>query len=211
MNWLSSFLHPEKGYQKGQEQLDKYYNQAQGYQQPYNQNGQDQYNNLQSYIDNLMHPEKLQDEWVKNYTESESAKNAEGMAQQHGLDAASSMGLMGSSPALSAIQAGTSQIGLDDRQKYLDDLMQKYMQGAGLSQGIYNQGANTANGMSNNSMNMGQNSAGLAYGAENSGGNMFSNILGRAIPIGAGFALGGPAGAAAGAGLGNKWSLRGSK
>ena len=28
MSWLSSFLHPEKGYQKAQEQLDKYYNQT---------------------------------------------------------------------------------------------------------------------------------------------------------------------------------------
>ena len=39
MSWLSSFLHPEKGYQGAQGQLDKYYNEGQGYQQPYNQNG----------------------------------------------------------------------------------------------------------------------------------------------------------------------------
>ena len=41
MSWLSSFLHPEKGYKAAQEQLDKYYQQAQGNLQPYNQNGLD--------------------------------------------------------------------------------------------------------------------------------------------------------------------------
>ena len=204
MSWLSSFLHPGKGYEKGQEQLDKYYDQAQGYQQPYNQNGQDQYGNLQSYIDNLMHPEKLQDEWVKNYTESESAKNAEGMAKEHGLDAASSMGLMGSSPALNVIQSGTAQIGLDDRQNYLDNLMQKYMAGAGISQGIYGQGANAAGQMGQNAMTQGQNSAGMAYGKQNAGGNMLSGLIGAGIGA-AGSALGGPMGGA----LSKRWNLSG--
>lgn len=204
MSWLSSFLHPGKGYEKGQAQLDKYFNQAQGALQPYNQQGQEQYGNLQQYIDALMNPQKLQDEWAKGYTESESAKNAEAMAKEHGLDAASSMGLMGSSPALGAIQAGTTQIGLDERQNYLDNLMQKYLAGAGLSQGIYGQGANAATGMSNNAMNMGQNSAQMAFGKQNAGGSMFGNLLGAGLGL-AGSALGGPIGGA----LAKRWNLSG--
>lgn len=204
MSWLSSFLSPGKGYQAGQEQLDKYYGQAQGSLQPYNQNGQEQYGNLQSYIDNLMHPEKLQDEWIKSYTQSEASKNAQGMAQEHGLDAASSMGLMGSSPALNAIQAGTTQIGLEDRQNYLNDLMQKYMGGAGLVQGVYGQGANAAGQMANNSMTMGQNSAEMAYGQKNAGGNMLGGLLGAGIGA-VGSALGGPIGGA----VAKRWNLSG--
>ena len=127
MGWWDSLFHPEKGYQKGQEQLDKYYQQAMQQLQPYNTNGQQQYGNLNEYINNLMHPEKLQDEWVKNYKESEAAKNAENTAQEHGLSAASSLGLNGSTPALQAIQQGTSGIAAADRQNYLNDLMQKYL------------------------------------------------------------------------------------
>ncbi len=197
MSWLSSFLNPGKGYEKGQEQLDKYYNQSQGYLNPYNENGQQQYGNLQEYINNFMHPEKLQDEWVKNYKESESAKNAEGMAKEHGLDAASSMGLMGSSPALGAIQAGTTQIGLDDRQNYLDNLMEKYKAGAGLSQGIYGQGANAAGQQSQNANQMGQNSAQMSFGQQNAGGDTLGRLLGGA--------LGGPIGGA----LSKRWNLSG--
>ena len=206
MSWLSSFLHPQRGYQRGQEQLDKYYQQAQGNLQPYNQQGQSQYGNLNQYIQSLMNPQQLQNQWASGYKESDQAKNAQMMAQEHGLDAASAMGLMGSSPALGAIQQGTSQIGLADQQNYLNDMMQKYMQGAGLSQGIYGQGANSANAMSQNAMNMGNNSAGMAYGAQNAPGNMLSNAIGGIGTI-AGSALGGPIGGA----LASRWNLTGSK
>lgn len=191
MSWLSSFLHPGKGYQKGQEQLDKYYqqaqnyyNQGQGYLQPYNEFGQKAYGDINTAMQKLLNPGALQDEWIKGYSESDAAKNLEDTATQRGLNAASSLGLMGSSPALSAIQQGTSQIAAQDRQQYLDDLMQKYLSGIGIGQGIFGTGANAASGMSNNALNMGKNSmemgkdsAQLAFGKENAGGNMFSKLL----------------------------------
>lgn len=204
MNWLSSFLHPEKGYEKGQEQLDKYYGQAQGALDPYNQNGQQQYGNLNEYIKNLMDPAALQAKWTQGYSESPSAIQAEKMAQEHGLNAASSMGLMGSNTALNATQAGTTQIGLDDRQNYLDNLMKKYLAGAGISQDVYGTGANAASGMSNNAMNMGQNSADMQYGKQSAGGNMLSGLIGQGIGL-AGSALGGPIGGA----LAQRWNLSG--
>lgn len=183
MSWFSSFMHPERGYDKAQKVLEQYFNQSQGYQQPYNAAGQGQIGNLQSYIDRLMHPEALQDEWSRGYKESDAAKMNEEMARQHGLNAASSMGLMGSEPVLNAIQSGTSGIVAEDRQKYLDDLMQKYMQGAGLSQGLFNTGANTAGNMANNAMTMGQNSAQMAYNKENAGGDLLSKLLGTGAGV----------------------------
>lgn len=204
MSWLSSFMHPGKGYEKGQEQLDKYYNQAQGYQQPYNQNGQNAYGYYSGAMQKLLDPAALQDEWIKNYAQSESSKNAQGMAQEHGLDAASSMGLMGSSPALNSIQAGTTQIGLDDRQNYLDNLIQKYMAGTGIAGNIYGTGASAAGQMGQNAMTQGQNSAEMAYGKQNAGGNMLSGLIGQGIGL-AGSALGGQMGGA----LAKRWNLSG--
>ncbi len=204
MSWLSSFLHPGRGYEKGQEQLDKYYQQAQGNLNPYNQNGLGQAGNLNDYIKSLMDPAALQSKWAEGYQTSPAALQAEKMAQEHGLNAASSMGLMGSNSALNAVQSGTSQIGMEDRQNYLNDLMQKYMAGAGLSQNIYGTGANAANSMSNNAMNMGQNSAQMAYGQQNAGGNMLGGLLGAGVGL-AGSALGGPIGGA----LAKRWNLSG--
>ncbi len=210
MSWLDpfdiigaagDFMHPEKGYKKGQQQLDKYYQQGQGYLQPYNQFGQDAYGNLSDAMKKLLDPAALQAEWMKGYSESPTAKYTEGLAQEHGLDAASGLGLMGSNTALNAIQGGTTQIGLDDRQNYLNDLMQKYLAGAGIAGNIFNTGAGAANQMSNNAMNMGGNSAQMAFGQQNARGDLFGKLLGTGI----GALTGGAGGGAGGGG----WSFGG--
>lgn len=219
MGWLDSFLDPGEGYAKGQEQLDKYYgqskdlfNQAQASLQPYNQFGQNAYGNLSGAMQRLLDPASLEADWIKGYSASPSAINAEQLATQHGLDAASGLGLMGSNTALNAIQTGTSQIGLNDRQNYLDNLMQKYLAGTTIAGNIFNTGANAANAMSSNAMNfgrnamdMGENSAQMAYGQQNAGGQMLAGLLGAGIGA-AGSALGGPMGGA----LATRWNLAGS-
>lgn len=170
-----------KAYKKAQEQLQKYYQESQGYLKPYNQYGQDAYGDYSGAMKRLLDPAALQNDWVKGYTESESAKNAAELAKQNGLDAASSMGLMGSNTALNALQGGTSKIALDDRQNYLDNLMQKYLAGAGIAGNIFNTGANSANQMAQNAMNMGGNSAQMAFGQQAAPGNMMMNMMG-ALP-----------------------------
>ncbi len=183
MSWFSEFLHPGRGYKDAQKDLDKYYNQGQGYLDPYNQNGQDQYKNLQEMIDKLKNPAALRDEWEKSYKESDAAKNAESAATQHGLDAASSLGLNGSSSALSAIQAGTSGIAAEDKQNYLNDLMEKYMGATGLASGVYGTGAGAAGQQSTNSMNQGANTAQLTFGRKNAGGSRFGNMFGQGVGL----------------------------
>lgn len=207
MSWLSSFLHPEKSYEKAQKELDKYYQQGQGYLNPYSQNGMETYGKYSGAMDNLLDPSKLEDEWSKHYRESDIAQQDEAMGNQHGLNAAASMGLMGSSPALQAIQSGTAGIVAQDRQKYLEDLMKKYMTGIGIGQDIYGKGATAANSMSQNAMNMGQNSSQLEFNKNNAQGDMFGKLLGYGSGL-VGSALGGPIGGA----LANKmgWSTQGT-
>lgn len=211
MSWLSKMFHPERGYDKAQEQLDKYFGQAQGALDPYNQNGQGAYGDIQTAMKALLNPEALQNKWIQNYEESPAAKQAEALAQQHGLNAASGLGLMGSGTALDAIQTGKTQIGLNDRQNYLDNLMQKYLAGIGIGQNIYGTGANAATAQSGNAMNMGQNSAQMAFGKENAQGDLLSKLLGGGLGL-VGSALGGPIGGALGSGLAQKmgWSPTGS-
>lgn len=177
MSWLTSFLSPQRGYQHAQKQLEKYYDEAQGYNKPYNQNALDTYGGLSEAFNNLMHPEKLQDEWGKNYNLSDQAKQTQAMAGQQGLEAASSMGLMGSSPAIQAIQSGKASIGAQDKQNYMNDMMNKYMTGIGLGQGIYNTGANAAGQMSNTASQMGENTAQTSFGGQNAGGQAMNNMI----------------------------------
>jgi len=210
MGFFDDLFHPGKGYDKAQEQLNQYYNQGQGALNPYMQQGQQAYGQLSGAMGNLLDPAKLQAEWAKSYSMSPQAQQAQDMAQQQGLDAASSMGLLGSRTGLDAIQAGTSAIGAADRQKYLDDLMQKYTLGTGIGQNMYNTGANAAGQQSQNAMNMGQNSAQMAYGSQNAGNSMFGNLLGGLGTI-AGGVLGGPIGGALANKLSPGWNLTGGK
>lgn len=208
MSWLSSFLNPQGGYDKAQGQLDNYYNDAQGFEKPIAAQGQQAFNPLFNAMQGLLNPETLQNQWTQGYSESPQAQQAQELAKQQGLDAASSMGVMGSTPALQAMQAGTTQIALNDRQNYLDNLMQKYMAGAGIGQNIYNTGAQAAGQMGQNAMNMGGKSADMAYGKQNAGGDLFGKILGGTAGL-VGGALAGPVGGAVGGWLGNKLGSKG--
>jgi len=183
MNMFSSFMHPERGYEKGQEQLDKYYGQSQSYLQPYQEQGQEQYGNLQQAIQSLLNPSSLHDRWLQEYDQSEASKIAQARAMEQGNRAASSMGIMGSTPALQAMQAGGAEIGAQDQQRYIERMIQQYLQGAGLAQNIYGHGANAGNQMSQNAANMGNNSADMAYGKQNAPGQLFGNFLGSAANL----------------------------
>jgi len=177
MSWLSSFLHPGRAYEKAGNEYQKHYNEGQGYLQPYNENGQQAYGNLSGAMENLLNPQDLYNEWASGYQTSPAAQNAQGRAREQGAQAASSMGIFGSTPALQSIQAGTSQIGAEDFDRYMDNLMQKYVSGAQLAQGIYGQGGQAGNAMGQNANQMGQNSAQMAFGKQNAPGQMFNDLL----------------------------------
>ena len=58
MSWFTSWLHPDRGYKEANNVLTNAYNEGKGFQQPYNQNGQNQTNILQDLINNLTNPQK---------------------------------------------------------------------------------------------------------------------------------------------------------
>lgn len=177
-NYLDSFLHPERGYEDAQREARKYWEDAKRYQEPFMEHGLDQYGRLNEGIGRLLDPTKLQSDWASSYEQSPYAKRALEMNTGQGMDAASQMGLMGSSAALGNIQRGAGDIVARDRKQYMEDLMNKYMSGLGLGQNIYGIGASTAGNLGNQAMGLGGNMAGLAYGRANAPGNLLGGFLG---------------------------------
>jgi hypothetical protein len=191
MSWLSSFMHPGRPYQAAQDQMQQYYQQAQGQMQPFIQQGQQAGTQLGGAMQQLLDPQALQDKWMQSYETSAQAKNMQDQAQQSGLNAASSMGLMGSSPAMQALQQGSAQIGAQDRQSYLNDLMQKYQLGTGIGQNMYGTGANMAGQSAQQTQQMGENMGAAAFGRQGAGGDMFGNLLSAAGKLGTSWLTGG--------------------
>jgi len=179
---LSDWLHPGRAYKNAQGTVQQGYDTAQGQQQPYADYGTSAGGTLSEQLNKLMNPQGLQDEWNKSYETSEAAKQDMAQAQEQGLGAASSMGLMGSSSALQSIQSGAHNIMNKDRQQYLDDLMNKYKTGVGIGQGMYNTGAQTAGQMGQQSIQGAQDQANLGIGGSQAGANrigQFGSMIGN--------------------------------
>ena len=145
MSWLSDFLNPGKAYKQAGEVEQAGYNESKGYRQPFIENGVGAGNNLKDMLNKLMNPGKLQNEWSQGYETSPYAQQLQKQNQTQGLDAASAMGIGGSSAALSNIQKGSGDIVQKDRQNYMDDMMKKYMAAMGIGESMYGTGATTAN------------------------------------------------------------------
>jgi len=195
-NPINSFFNPGAAYSDASKKEDQYWNQAQGYAQPFINNGVNQGGILSNTENNLLDPGALEDKWSAGYQPSAYAQQMLKQNQGEGLDAASSMGLMGSSAALNNIQTGAGNIVNQDRQQYMNDLMQKYMTGIGIGQNIYGTGANMAGQMAQEAQKQGDTQAGLAYGEAAAPGALFGKLAGMGINMGLNYATGGLSGAA---------------
>ena len=171
-------MHPGGAYNAASNANKQGYEEGKGLRQPYMQQGTEAGGDLMEMLKKLMNPGALQDEWSQGYDTSASAKQDMNQAQSAGMDAASSMGLGGSNAALGNIQSQASDIGQKDKQKYMEDMMQKYMQAMGLGQGIYNTGAGMASQGAGAAQQFGENQAGLNFGKYNAGPNMLTGGAG---------------------------------
>jgi hypothetical protein len=176
-NMIHSFLNPQEGYQRAQRESQAGWNEAKGYQMPFLQHGEEQYAPLNEARGALMNPAELENQWASGYETSPYAKQLLAQNQASGLDAASSMGLLGSSAALGNIQQGAGNIVQQDRQQYLNDLMQKYMQAIGLGENLYGTGAAAGANLGRQAQEQGTTMANLGFGEKNSPGNLLENLI----------------------------------
>lgn len=175
-----SFLRPDKGYKDAMKQFQKAWEEAKGFGRPYVEGGHGQLPFLNNARDQLFDPAKLQGEWAEGYEVSPEALDLMRRMKELGMEDASSMGLMGSSAALENNQRTAGSIVASDRQRYMDDLMRKYMASIGIGENIYNTGAGVAGNMMNNAMQYGNNMGAGAFGKRNAPGQLFGQGAGMA-------------------------------
>lgn len=179
-NMLSSFVHPERGYDAAAAKQREYWDQAKGYQTPYMNAGTDQIGKLNDAQGKLLNPSDLLNDWMSKYKTSAFAQKSMDNAKEAGMSGASSMGLLGSSAALNNVQQSSSDIMNADRQQYLSDMMQKYMAGIGIGQNMFGVGANTAGNLGRESLEVGNDQGAAAYGSKNAPGNLLKDLLAMA-------------------------------
>lgn len=185
-NMISSFLHPEDAYRKAEQASQQGWQQAQDYQKPYWQGGLDQYGRLNQATGDLLDPASLQNKWAQSYETSPWAQRQLAGNLNQGQEAASSMGLSGSSAAINNIQTGAGNIQAQDRQAYMNDLMQKYMAGIGLGSSLYGTGAQAGANLGGQAMQQGENMAGLEFNRQRAPGQLLGQVGGAALNYWAG-------------------------
>lgn len=184
-------MHPGRAYKRAGEKEQAGFDQANQIRQPFIQNGITAGQGQMDYYNKLMHPEQLQDEWAKNYSQSEHAKNLIAQNQTNGLDAAAAMGQVGSSAALANIQKGAGDIASKDQQQYYDNLMQKINLGSNIGQNMYNQGSGQASQGASDAQQHGQWQAQNQYNKDTAGRDQFAQIMPFIIKMMEEYGLGG--------------------
>ena len=178
---VSSFFNQGAGYKSAANSVGQGWERAQNFLEPYQNAGLSEIAVLNKLKDQLLNPEQLQNQWASGYEQSPYAQQLLRESSAAGLDSASQQGLVGSSAALNNVTTSAGNIVSQDRQRYLDDLMQKYMQGIGISSGFYNTGVNTGNALASGALQTGQNLGSANLGAQNAGGEMLGKLLGLGI------------------------------
>ncbi len=205
---LESFFNPGKGFENAQQQAEKYYGQAQGFQQPYLQRGGQAGGILDQILAQYANPEQTFNQYATGYQESPYAKQQAERAKQEGLGLLSSMGLLGSTPGIQGVQGGITNVVNQGREGYLQHLFDLLHHGASLGENLYGHGASAANQAGSYAQQMGETSGNNAANAYAAPGQMFGGLLGAGATL-AGSALRGPLGGALAGQLTKGWSTTG--
>ncbi len=182
---------PQNPYKKAEEASQKGYDEAQAFQQPITDQGQEQYDPLNQARENLMDPATLQNKWADDYSTTPYAQQQLKENQAQGMDAASAMGLQGSSAALQNVQTGAGNIMQKDRQQYMNDLMQKYLSGIGIGENLYGVGATAAGQQANRAQQQSEEMAKLEAGKAMAIPSAIGKVGGMVLDAGANYATGG--------------------
>lgn len=166
-----------KPYEAAGKQYNKYFQGAQGFQNPFFNAGQQGMGNYQNWLQGQQDPSAFINKLMGQYQESPHAKNLQRQSMQAGNNAASASGLIGSTPFAQQMQQNASNISSQDQNSWLQNVLginSQYGQG---QQNLMQGGQNAANILSQLFQNQGSNMAGTAFGQQAGRNQDFMSIL----------------------------------
>jgi hypothetical protein len=171
-----------KPYKDAQKQIERYFPQAQQYQQPFMQAGINAIPGMQNWLQSMQNPSQFINNQMGNYQESPFAH----YQQQQGMRAAQNMGsasgMTGSTPLMQFAQQNAQDISGKDMNQWLQNVLginTQYGQGM---QNIMNMGQHSADSLTQLMSDYMNAQAQMAYGKgaaqQGQQGGLFSGIAG---------------------------------
>lgn len=171
------FGNSSRPYDKGMQEYQKWINQAQGAQQPYQNAGIGAIGDYQKWLQGQQDPTKFINNAMSGYQESPWAKYQQQQSMNAGQNAASAAGLSGSTPLMQQLQQNAGNIASQDQNQWLQNVLginTQYGQG---QQNLMQGGQNAANQLSNLYGQAGQNMGQAAYGKRDAKNNDFWSMI----------------------------------
>lgn len=168
-------------YQAGMDQLLKYFQMAQGTQNPFLQMGTSAIPQYQSWLQGMSDPSKFINTQMQNYQQSPWNSFLQRQAMNAGNAQASASGLAGSSPMAMQMQQNATNLassGMNDWLGHVLGINQQY--GAGLGNEI-GMGQHSADMLTQLMQGMGNQMASGAYGQQAGQNQDFMNMLGGGL------------------------------
>lgn len=168
-------------YKQAMEQYQKWANEAKNVQNPYLNAGQGAIPDYQKWLESQKDPSKFINDIMGQYGESPWARYEQQQSMRAGENAASALGLLGSTPFAQQMQQNAMNISSQDMQNWLNNVLginAQYGQGQQNMMGI---GANAANALTNMYANLGQQMGEAAYGQKAGQNQDFGNSLAGAL------------------------------
>jgi len=167
-----------KPYKDAQKQFDKYFPQAQQYQQPFYDAGKNAIPGMQNWLKSMQDPSQFINNQMSNYQESPYAH----YQQQQGLRAAQNMGsasgMTGSTPLMQFAQQNAQDISGKDMNNWLQNVLginSQYGQGM---QNMMNMGQHSADSLTQLMSDYMNAQAQMAYGKGAAQQGQFGGLLG---------------------------------
>ncbi len=182
MNGLASifsglFGNSDGGYGDAMKQFKKYFEQANGTQNPFYNAGQQGMGNFQNWLSGMQDPSKFINGLMGQYQESPFAKFQQQQGVRAGQNAASASGLTGSTPFAQQLQQNAQNISSQDQNQWLQNVLgvnNQYGQG---QQSLMQGGQHAGDFMSQLAMMMGNNMGAGAYGQKAGQNQDMNNIF----------------------------------
>ena len=175
---LSGLFGSGGGYDNAGKAYNQAFNQAQRYQQPFYNAGQQAIPQYQDWANKMQDPTKFINDTMGQYQESPWAKFQTQQALRAANNAASASGMIGSTPAAQANADYARNISSQDMQQWLNQVLGINSQYGGAQGNLMNMGQNIANNMSNNAMNHGKNMGQIGYNQGEANQRDWGNIFG---------------------------------
>lgn len=172
-----------KPYQDYQDEYQKWINQANGVQQPYQNAGKQGLKNYQDWLNGQKDPSGFINGLMGQYSESPYAKYMQQQSLNAGQNAASASGLMGSTPLMQQLQENAGNIASKDQNQWLQDVLGINKQYGEGQNNLVNVGQNSTNALTGlygqAANNMGQ----AAYGQTAGKNQDFWNTIGGGLGV----------------------------